>query len=316
MKTVGDMRCLVFGGGGFLGSHLCDALLAEGHSLKIFERPNSKRYREFSADENVEWIEGDFANQEEVDEAVPGCDIIYHLVSTTLPKSSNDNPVYDIETNVVSTLHLLDAARKADVRKIIFISSGGTVYGVPKNIPIKEDHSTDPICSYGIGKLAIEKYLNLYHTLFGLDYSILRLANPYGERQRTLAAQGAVAVFLFKALRNEMIEIWGDGSVVRDYIYISDAIHAMVKILTYNGEQKLFNIGSGQGQSLNNIVDAIENVLGRPVSRSYGEGRALDVPVSVLDIERAKKELKWRPRVDFLEGLERTANWMKTSLTP
>ncbi len=308
------MRCLVLGGGGFLGSHLCDALLAEGHTVKIFDRPNLKRYRAFSADEDVEWVEGDFANQEDVAQAVPGCDIVYHLVSTTLPKSSNDNPVYDIETNVVSTLHLLDVARKEGIKKIIFISSGGTVYGIPNDVPIREDHPTNPICSYGISKLAIEKYLNLYYTLYGLDYCVLRLANPYGERQRTSAAQGAVAVFLHKALKNESIEIWGDGLVVRDYIYVTDATDAMVKALSSTGGQKLFNLGSGQGQSLNDILEVIEGVLGRPVTRSYVEGRALDVPVSVLDIERAKAGLEWRPRVDFREGLERTAQWIKASV--
>lgn len=308
------MKCLIFGGGGFLGSHLCDALLAEGHAVRIFDRPNLKRYRVFSADEDIEWTEGDFANQEDVALAIPGCDIIYHMVSTTLPKSSNDNPVYDIETNVVSTLHLLDVARKADVRKIIFISSGGTVYGIPNSIPIKEDHPTNPICSYGISKLTIEKYLNLYYTLYGLDYSILRLANPYGERQRTSIAQGAVAVFLHKALRTETIEIWGDGSVVRDYIFVNDATNAMVKTLAFNGENRLFNIGSGQGLSLNNILEAIEDVLGKPVSRSYVKGRALDVPASVLDIGLAKEKLMWGPRVDFREGLKRTTLWMKLSV--
>ncbi len=221
-----------------MGSHLCDALLAEGHSVRIFDRPNLKRFREFSADEQVEWVEGDFANQEDIARAVPDCDVIYHLVSTTLPKSSNDNPVYDVETNIVGTLHLLEVARKSTVRKVIFISSGGTVYGVPNSTPINEEHPTNPICSYGISKLTIEKYLNLYYTLYGLDYCVLRLANPYGERQRTTVAQGAVAVFLHRALRNETIEIWGDGSVVRDYIYVSDAIsrHGEGVVIERQGE--------------------------------------------------------------------------------
>lgn len=295
-----------------MGSHLCEALLAEGHSVKIFDRPNLKRFREFSADEQVEWVEGDFANQSDVNLAVPDCDVIYHLVSTTLPKSSNDNPVYDVETNIVGTLHLLEVARKSSVRKIIFISSGGTVYGIPNCTPINEEHPTNPICSYGISKLTIEKYLNLYYTLYGLDYCVLRLANPYGERQRVTATQGAVGVFLYKALRKELIEVWGDGSVIRDYIYVGDAISAMVAALSSNGNQGIFNIGSGHGQSLNNILEVIESVLGRPVSRIYVEGRALDVPVSVLDIEKAKNSLQWKPKVDFRDGLERTALWMKS----
>ena len=306
------MKCLILGGGGFLGSHLCDALLVKGYAVRIFDRSNLKRYRVFSFDEDIEWVDGDFTNQKDVAQAISGCDIIYHLVSTTLPKSSNDNPIYDIETNVVSSLHLLELARKANVHKIIFISSGGTVYGIPHEVPIKENHLTDPVCSYGISKLTIEKYLHLYHSLYGLDYCILRLANPFGERQQVIATQGAVAVFLNKALTNETIEIWGDGSVIRDYIYISDVVDVMIKAIHNQEEYHLYNVGGGIGYSLNEIIDEIENVLGRQVSRSYVEGRALDVPVSVLDIERAKKDLKWSPCVDFREGLERTTNWMKT----
>jgi UDP-glucose 4-epimerase len=304
------MKCLILGGGGFLGSHLCDALLAEGHSVRIFDRPNLQRFRTFSADENVEWLEGDFANEDDIAHAVPGCDIVYHLVSTTLPKSSNDNPVYDVETNLVGTLNLLNHTHKAKIKKIIFLSSGGTVYGVPETIPIKENHPSNPICSYGITKLAIEKYFHLYHTLYGLDYCVLRLANPYGERQRVTGAQGAVAVFLDKALRGETIEIWGDGSVVRDYIYIADAVTAMLSALDYDGNERLFNVGSGKGQSLNEILDEIESLLGRPVERKHTPGRALDVPSNVLGIEQAESCLQWRPGSTFQQGLKRTLEWM------
>lgn len=307
------MRCLIFGGGGFLGSHLCDALLAKGYSVRIFDRPNLKRFREFLTHEDVEWIEGDFLNQEDVVRAVSGCDIIYHLVSTTLPKSSNENPVYDIETNVVSTLHLLNLICKGDKKKIIFISSGGTVYGVPKSTIISEDHPTDPICSYGIGKLTIEKYLQLYHKLFNLDYTILRLSNPYGERQRATAAQGAVAVFVYKALKSEMIEIWGDGSIVRDYLYISDAVEAMIAAIDFEKSPRVFNIGSGVGYSLNEILKEIESIIDRPIARHYKIGRMLDVPTNVLDIERAKNFLCWKPQIDFRQGLARAFTWQKNN---
>lgn len=307
------MKCLVLGGGGFLGSHLCDALLADGHSVRIFDRPNLQPYRVFSPVENLEWVEGDFANEEDLALNVPGCDVIYHLVSTTLPKSSNDNPIYDVETNVVSTLNLLNIAKKAQVNKIIFVSSGGTVYGVPEGTPIRESHSTNPLCSYGITKLAIEKYFQLFYTLYGLDYCVLRLANPFGERQRATGAQGAVAVFLDKALKNKAIEIWGDGSVVRDYVYVGDAVDAMLKVLDYDGDERLFNIGSGKGQSINEILDEIEHLLGRKVERNYTKGRSLDVPSNVLGIERAENLLQWKPVTSFQQGLKRTLEWMTKS---
>ncbi len=306
------MKCLILGGGGFLGSHLSEALLAQGHDVCIFDRPNLARFKTFEGNESAEWIEGDFINREHVAQAVCGCDIIFHLVSTTLPRSSNENPVYDIETNIIGTLHLLDAARKSGVRKVIFISSGGTIYGIPQILPIPESHPTDPVCSYGIGKLAIEKYLSLYNLLHDLDYCVLRLANPFGERQRISAAQGAVTVFLDKALRGEKIEIWGDGSVVRDYFYVSDAVSALVKAMTYHGDSRVFNIGSGSGLSLNDILVSIEQLLGRPVSRTYLSPRPFDVPKNVLDISLASRALGWRPQVPYSEGLARTAQWLSS----
>jgi UDP-glucose 4-epimerase len=306
------MKCLILGGGGFLGSHLSDALLAQGHSVRIFDRPNLVRFRLFQRDEAVEWYEGDFINREHVAAAVSGCEVIYHLVSTTLPRSSNENPAYDVETNVIGTLHLLEAARKSGIRKFIFVSSGGTIYGIPREVPIKETHSTEPICSYGIGKLAIEKYINLFRLLHGMEYCVLRLANPFGERQRVAAAQGAVTVFLDKALRNEVIEIWGNGSTIRDYFHVSDAISAMTKALSYEGSSGVFNIGSGVGQSLNEILHEIEALLGRPLKRSYLPARAFDVPASVLDISKAAEILGWRPQLSFAEGLSRTARWLKS----
>jgi UDP-glucose 4-epimerase len=305
------MKCLILGGGGFLGSHLSEALLAQGYAVRIFDRPNLHRFKSFQRDEAVEWFEGDFINREHIAQAVSGCDVIYHLVSTTLPRSSNENPVYDVETNIVGTLHLLEVAQKNNIKKVIFVSSGGTVYGIPQEVPIKESHPTEPICSYGIGKLAIEKYLNLFHLLHGMDYCVLRLANPFGERQRIASEQGAVTVFLDKALRKEEIEIWGDGSVVRDYFYVNDAVSAMTKALVYEGPGGVFNIGSGSGQSLNQILDAIEALLGTSIRRAYLPARGFDVPVSVLDISKATSLLGWQPKTTFSDGLSRTAQWLK-----
>lgn len=308
-----EMKCLILGGGGFLGSHLCEALLAQGYAVRIFDRPNLSRFTLFQHTEAMEWVEGDFINREQVAQAVSGCDVIYHLISTTLPRSSNENPAYDVQTNLIGTLHLLEAAQKNKIRKTIFVSSGGTVYGIPHEIPIKESHPTEPICSYGISKLAIEKYLSLFHLLHGMDYCVLRLANPFGERQRVAAAQGAVAVFLYKALRNETVEIWGDGSVVRDYFHVSDAVSAMMKALTYRGSSGVFNIGSGVGQSLNEILAAIETQLGAPVKRSYLDARKFDVSVSVLNISKAAEILNWTPQISFAEGLSRTIRWLQAS---
>ena len=311
MKPKKRMNCLLLGGGGFLGYHLCLALLAAGHKVRIFDRPHRKRFT-VPAGGAVEWFAGDFANQEDLELALSGCDILYHLVGTTLPSSSNENPAYDVETNVVSTLRLLDLARQRRGVKIIFISSGGTVYGIPQGVPIKESHPTNPICSYGITKLAVEKYLFLYRQLYGLDSYVFRLANPFGERQEAAAEQGAVSVFLKKALQDEVIEIWGDGSVVRDYIYVKDAIDALVRAVGYAGDVRIFNIGSGRGRSLCELLSVIEQVLGRPVRHVFSPARACDVPANVLDISLARKILDWRPRIPFVDGLRTTAAWIKS----
>lgn len=305
-------RCLVLGGKGFIGSHLVNALLDRGFLVRVFDRPSVALLQNEVRRSDVEWCDGDFASEADIGEVLLDCDICFHLVSTTLPKSSNADPIFDVETNLMGTLRLLNHAVKLGVRKIVFVSSGGTVYGTPLYLPIDERHPTNPLCSYGITKLSIEKYLGLYHQLHGLDYTVLRLSNPYGERQRIYASQGAVAVFLGKVLRGERVEIWGDGSVVRDYIYIGDVITALLGAVDYRGTERVLNIGAGSGHSLNEVLAAIEQVTGCRADVHYTAGRPFDVPASVLSIERAKNALGWAPQTTFSEGIERMAQWLKT----
>lgn len=304
------MKCLVLGGGGFIGSHVVDQLLTAGHEVRIFERPRVPRYREFPRG-SVEWVEGDFQNAAVVRDAVEGMDTLIHLVSTTLPKSSNDDPVFDVQSNVVATLRLFEHAVAARVRRIVFISSGGTVYGPPLTQPIPESHPTDPRVSYGIVKLAIEKYLALFHAQHGIDYVILRVANPYGERQRVDVAQGAVAVFIDRALWQVPIEIWGDGSVVRDYIHVDDVARAFVRAVDHTGPPGVFNIGSGTGHSLNQLLAQLESMLDRKVERRYLPSRGIDVPSNVLDVSRAREHLGWAPQISLETGFGRTIAWAR-----
>ncbi len=304
------MNILILGGAGFIGTHLAGALLQLGHVVRVFDRPSTNMPPRIARHPRLERLEGDILNHDEVDSALEDMEFVYHLVSTTLPKSSNDNPEYDIETNLVVSVRLLEAAWRRSIRRIVFLSSGGTVYGVPDHVPIPESHPCDPISSYGIVKLAIEKYLHLYRVLHGLDSCTIRLSNPFGEYQRIQSAQGAVGVFLHRAIHGQSIEIWGDGSVTRDYIYVGDVAEALVKMLDYEGRHKTFNIGSGTGMNLNDIIGQIETVLGRSVSRIYKPARRFDVPVNVLDVGLAQRELGWTPRTSFSEGLARTAAWI------
>jgi UDP-glucose 4-epimerase len=306
------MRCTIFGGGGFIGSAVTDRLLLDGHQVRIFERPRVQPYRQFNHSEPVEWCTGDLLSAHDVDAAIDGADAVIHLVSTTLPKSSNDDPVYDVQTNMVSTLHLLDAMVRKNVGRIIFISSGGTVYGAASCLPMDEKHATEPQVSYGIIKLAIEKYILMYQRLHGIKAVILRVTNPFGERQRVEAEQGAVGVFLHRALRGETIEIWGDGGVTRDYLYVADVADAFAKALMYSGVVSVFNISSGIGTSLNQLVAMIEQLVGHAVERRYFPGRPIDVPNNVLSNALALRELGWMPKVALDAGLARTADWIRS----
>jgi UDP-glucose 4-epimerase len=306
--VVARPRCLVLGGGGFLGGHIVELLQAEGFPVRVFDRV-PRRAAAAPVRPDTEWHEGDFGNRGDLAAAVKGCQIAVHLVATTLPRTSNEDPVHDLESNLLPTIRFLHLALEQGVRRIVFASSGGTVYGVPRTVPVPEEHPTQPLCSYGIHKLAIEQFLHLYHALHGLEYCVLRLANPFGERQRSDASQGAVAVFLDHALRGEPVTVWGDGSAVRDYVYVGDVAEAFHRAVVRDAPTGLFNIGSGQGQSVNDLLEAIEALLGRPVARRYVDGRAFDVPVNVLDISRAARVLDWQPRVGFRRGLERTLAW-------
>jgi UDP-glucose 4-epimerase len=308
------MKIILFGGGGFIGSVIADRLLNDDHQLRIFERPRVWPYRKFREAECVEWIGGDLSSIRNVNDAMQGVDAVIHLVSTTLPKNSNDDPIYDVQSNVVASLQMLNAMVAQNVRKIIFISSGGTVYGNPMYFPIDERHPTNPLVSYGVTKLAIEKYLQIFERMHGIKAITLRVANPYGERQRIETAQGAVGVFLHHALKGMPIDIWGDGSVTRDYIHVSDVAEAFVKALQYTGDKNVFNIGSGVGTSLNQLLAMLEGALGRPVERRYLPARPFDVPVSVLSNALAREELMWTPSTSLEAGIARTAQWMAREL--
>jgi UDP-glucose 4-epimerase len=303
------VKNVIIGGGGFLGSHLSEVLLANGQDVIVFDRPDA-RYLEFSRQRGAKIVIGDFLNPVDIRHAIINCDVVYHLVSATVPKISNDDPSFDVQANVIGTLQLLIEMSNARVPKIVFASSGGTVYGDPQEIPIKESHPTDPTCSYGICKLTIEKYLHLFWLLNGMDYRIARISNAYGERQPVTGTQGVIANFMDKALRNEEIVIWGDGSIIRDYIHASDIANALMMISRHEGDPKIYNIGFGHGRSLIDIIDIIQNITHRELRRKLLPSRPFDVKKNILDISRAKIYLNWQPEVDLQAGISRLYEWI------
>ncbi|MFE4105231.1 NAD-dependent epimerase/dehydratase family protein [Almyronema epifaneia] len=300
-------RCLVIGGSGFLGSHLCKALVLQGAKVNIL----SRKVDSVSCAQYADLFCGSLQDVESLEAAIAGCSVVYHLGSSSIPSTSNLDPKRDIENNLKGAVNLLEASLKENVSKIIFASSGGTVYGVQPAMPISENSCTNPICSYGVVKLSIEKYLHMYFSLYGLDYCALRISNPFGEGQGLGRKQGAVSNFISKHLQGERVEIWGDGSIVRDYIYVGDVISAFLKAKDYTGTHKVFNIGTGVGRSILQILHSIEQTFNCSVERTYKPSRLLDVPKNILDIELAKKELDWQPVVSWEEALTRTYYYLK-----
>ncbi|KIE44171.1 NAD-dependent epimerase/dehydratase family protein [Geobacter anodireducens] len=302
------MNVLLIGGNGFIGSHLVDKLLEAGHKVRVFDK-YEESYRKPLPE--VDYRFGDFSNRGLLADALAGIDNVVHLISTTLPKTSNDDPVFDVQSNVVESIFLLEQCVARKIKRVIFISSGGTVYGKPETLPIGENSPTDPKCSYGITKLTIEKYLALFNLLYGLDYVVLRPSNAYGERQNPNNIQGAVTVFLSKVARGEPIEIWGDGDVVRDYIYIDDLVEGIYRAVIVNSPSRIFNLGSGTGYSLNEIVAAISRLTGRDVKAEYKPKRSFDVSRIILDISRARQELRWKPSTSLDSGIMKTWAFIK-----
>lgn len=295
-----ELRHIVItGGSGFIGRHLAGALLERGHQVRILD-PLAPQI----AHPALRWVEGSVQEQDALHTALDGCDAVYHLASTTIPQSSNENPLFDVETNLGGTIRLLEACVAAQVKKLVFASSGGTVYGIPEHLPVTENSPTNPLCSYGIVKLAIEKYLLMFQQLYGLNGCILRISNPYGTHQRHDSGQGVIAAFCHKAARGEALEIWGDGNIIRDYIHIDDVTDAFMRCMRFDCKGQILNIGSGQGTSLNDIIGHIETTLAKPVQRHYQASRPFDVPAVYLCTDRARQLLHWQPRVSLQEGID------------
>ncbi len=299
------MRAVLLGGSGFIGAHLSRALSEAGYEVIVYDCRLPSLAPQWPS---VRYVLGDLFSSEPpaLQDVLHGADLIYHLAWRLLPATSNERPIYDIQNNLIGLLRILDLCVKVGVGRLVFFSSGGTVYGPAQVLPIPETHPTEPRSSHAINKLMAEKYLALFGHLHGLDYVILRPGNPYGPYQDPHSGQGVIAAFLSRVASGQALEVWGDGSTVRDYFYVGDLTRAAVLAGETPHSRTVYNIGSGVGRSLHDVIAAICRLVGHDVPVIWRPSRPVDVPVNILDVSKARSMLGWSPQVTFEEGLRRT----------
>jgi UDP-glucose 4-epimerase len=300
---------LILGGGGFIGRHVGLALAKRGHRVRLAGRspisPIDDRLTDDLTYERLDLCTADW------DRVLDRVDVVHHYAWSSIPETANNDPVNDLRTNVQGTLQLLEAMRRRRRGRLVFTSSGGTVYGRIGALPVIEEHALDPISLYGAAKVAVEQYLGVYRYAHGIDCRIARLSNPFGIGQRVEGNQGAATIFMHRALAGQPIRIYGDGEIVRDYIHISDAVRGLLALSSAElgpDSPFVYNLASGQGTSLNTIVSVLATRLGREIAVEHLPGRDYDVPISVLNVDRAWRELKWAPRLNFADGLQQELN--------
>jgi len=303
------MKILITGGAGFIGSHLVDALIQERHRVIVIDNlstglkqnlnPKVKFYKIDICSRQIKSI---FKKEKPK--------VVFHLAAQIDVRKSIENPVLDTKINVLGGLNILECARQCGVKKIIFSSSGGAIYGKTKIIPTPETVNPNPLSPYGLNKLIFERYLQLYSHLYGLNYSILRYANVYGPRQNAKAEAGVIAIFINKLLHNKQPVINGDGKQTRDYIYVDDVIRANLMAMK-SKNNGVYNIGTGIETSVNQIFKIISQSLNKKIKPKYGPTIKGEVKRSALNWNKIKKDFGWQFRIKLEEGIGKTIDWFK-----
>lgn len=300
------MKILVLGGNRFIGSHITDELVANGHDVTVFHR-SAEKYKGHS--EKLRFYLGDYSDAVKLGVAVDGMDIVVHAISTTVPSTSNLNPISDVQQNLVATIQLLDLMTKANVKRLVYLSSGGTVYGNLTQLPVLENHPLNPICYYGIVKVAIENHIRMYQELYCLKSIILRPSNPYGPRQAHAGVQGALSTFLSSTLNRKPISIWGEGKTKRSYIYVKD-LAKICSLAVACDIEGTFNVCSGVSHSLNALLKLVETTTGIKPKFNYEPSRAFGVKEILLDINKAKQVFNWTPIYSIEQGMAEFAQYL------
>ncbi|MFZ2491336.1 MAG: SDR family oxidoreductase [Thermoanaerobaculia bacterium] len=306
-------RVLVTGGAGFIGSNIVAALVEQNKEVVVLDSLLSGYRSNLDPFPAVRFIEGDVRDRAAVEAAVKGCDTVFHLAASVGNKRSIDHPIDDAEINVLGTLQILEAARHANVRKMVVSSSAG-IFGELKTLPIREDHPIDPDSPYGATKLCEEKLALSYSKLYDLEVVALRYFNVFGPNQRFDAYGNVIPIFVFQMLRGETLTIHGDGEQTRDFVHVRDVVQANLRSAEARGVWGAFNLGSGSRISINHLVELIKKASGENPVVKHGPPRPGDVRDSLADISAAMRDFGFSPSVDFEEGLREYIEWARTEV--
>lgn len=303
------MRILVTGGAGFIGSHLVDELIARKYSVCVIDDLSSGDKK--NVNKKAKFIRMDIR-----DKNLAGIvmafkpNTVFHFAAQIDPRLSVVDPSFDADVNIVGSLKLLEASRRAKAEKFIFSSSGGAIYGGAKKIPTTENYIPHPFSPYGASKHSFEEYLHCYFHIYGFSYAALRYANVYGPRQSGKGEAGVVAVFTKKMLHGEQPIINGNGRQTRDFVFVSDIVRANVLAMSPKAKG-IYNIGAGVEISINQIFFKLRDLINPSFKAQYGQGKKGEERRSCLDAKKAKKELGWKPSVGLDKGLEKTVDWFR-----
>lgn len=305
------MKVLVTGGAGFIGSHVADMFLEAGHEVVIVDNLSTGRERNINPRARFYKIDIRDPELSKVFEQERPEVVDHHAAQMDVRKSVVD-PVYDADVNILGTLNLLEACRKAGVRKVVYISSGGAAYGEPVYLPCDEKHPIDPLCPYGVTKHTVEHYLFLYRELYGLDYAVLRYPNVYGPRQDPYGEAGVVAIFTGLMLKRKPVTINGTGEQERDFVYVTDCARANLMVAV-PGPTGIYNLGWGIGTNINQIFAELKGITGYPLPANYGPAKVGETFKIYLDAQKARQELNWAPTFNLAEGLKHTVEYFKAN---
>ena len=306
------MKILVTGGAGFIGSHVVDTYISQGYDVAVVDDLSTGRLSNLNPEATFYKMDIRSPRLSEVFEKERPDFVNHHAAQMDVRRSVVD-PIFDADINILGSINLIECARRFQVKRIVYISTGGAVYGEPQYLPCDEAHPIKTICQYGISKHTVEHYLYMYHQIYGLDYVVLRYPNVYGPRQDPHGEAGVVAIFAGKMIRGEQALINGDGEQQRDFVYVGDCARANLLALQINREAVIYNLGSGQGTSVNQIYSALKEITDYSLPELHGPTKLGETRRIYLDAAKARHELDWVPAVSLDEGLAQTVEYFRTT---